>query len=106
MALVGGSSDGIQKLLAAEQEAQRIVAEARKGVLLLGEVHAAAKGRLCQPSPALIITRSWRGLLAPPLLNAGKADRLRQAKIEADKEIAAYKAEREGAYQKKVAEVW
>ena len=30
MALVG-SSDGIQKLLAAEQEAQRIVSEARKG---------------------------------------------------------------------------
>jgi hypothetical protein len=28
---VPASSDGIQKLLAAEQEAQRIVAEARKG---------------------------------------------------------------------------
>ncbi len=53
---------------------------------------------------ALIITPGVR--LAPSLLiTAGKADRLRQAKIEADKEIAAYKAEREGAYQKKVAEV-
>jgi hypothetical protein len=34
-----------------------------------------------------------------------KQDRLRQAKAEADREIAAYRAEREGAYQKKVAEV-
>lgn len=36
---------------------------------------------------------------------AGKSDRLRQAKAEAEREIAAYKAEREGAYQKKVSEV-
>ena len=36
---------------------------------------------------------------------AGKTDRLRQAKAEAEKEIAAYRAEREGAYQKKVSEV-
>jgi len=61
---VAPNSDGIQKLLAAEQEASRIVAEARKA----------------------------------------KSDRLRQAKAEAEKEIAAYKAEREGAYQKKLAE--
>jgi hypothetical protein len=33
MAQVAGRSDGIQKLLAAEQEAQRIVGEARKGEL-------------------------------------------------------------------------
>ena len=39
------------------------------------------------------------------LLHAAKSDRLRQAKAEAEKEIAAYKAEREGAYQKKLAEV-
>ena len=36
---------------------------------------------------------------------AGKAERLRQAKAEAEKEISAYRAEREGAYQKKLAEV-
>jgi hypothetical protein len=40
-------------------------------------------------------------LLAP----AAKQDRLKQARAEADREIAAYKAEREGAYQKKVSEV-
>jgi hypothetical protein len=34
-----------------------------------------------------------------------KQERLRQAKAEAEREIAAYKAEREGAYQKKLAEV-
>lgn len=61
---VPASGDGIQKLLAAEQEAQRIIADARKA----------------------------------------KQDRLRQAKAEAEKEIAAYRAEREGAYQKKLAE--
>lgn len=37
--------------------------------------------------------------------HAAKADRLRQAKAEAEREIAAYRAEREGAYQKKVSEV-
>lgn len=36
---------------------------------------------------------------------AAKAERLRQAKAEAEKEISAYRAEREGAYQKKLAEV-
>ncbi|EFJ46198.1 hypothetical protein VOLCADRAFT_121088 [Volvox carteri f. nagariensis] len=61
---VAAGSDGIQRLLAAEAEAQRIVGEARKA----------------------------------------KGDRLRQAKAEAEKEIAAYRAEREGAYQKKIAE--
>jgi hypothetical protein len=39
------------------------------------------------------------------LLSAAKQDRLKQARAEADREIAAYKAEREGAYQKKVSEV-
>lgn len=34
-----------------------------------------------------------------------KQERLRQAKAEAEREIAAYRAEREGAYQKKLAEV-
>ena len=39
------------------------------------------------------------------ICHAAKQERLRQAKAEAEKEIAAYRAEREGAYQKKVAEV-
>lgn len=34
-----------------------------------------------------------------------KQERLRQAKAEAEREIASYRAEREGAYQKKLAEV-
>lgn len=46
----------------------------------------------------------------PPVLptiaiTTAKQDRLRQAKAEAEKEINAYKAEREMAYQKKIAEV-
>ncbi len=37
--------------------------------------------------------------------SAAKQERLKQARNEADREIAAYKGEREGAYQKKVSEV-
>eukprot|EP01024_Parvocaulis_polyphysoides_P002827 TRINITY_DN1081_c0_g1_i4.p3 TRINITY_DN1081_c0_g1~~TRINITY_DN1081_c0_g1_i4.p3 ORF type:complete len:112 (-),score=39.18 TRINITY_DN1081_c0_g1_i4:225-560(-) len=58
------SGEGIQKLLNAEAEAQKVVEAARKG----------------------------------------KADRLRQAKEEADKELSAFRAECEAAYQKKSAE--
>lgn len=62
MAQVSVAQDGIQKLLAAEQEAQQIVAKARKA----------------------------------------KSDRLKQAKAEAEKEIQAYKQDRENAYQQKL----
>ncbi|CAL9757208.1 unnamed protein product [Musa acuminata subsp. burmannicoides] len=55
---------GIQQLLAAEQEAQRIVNEARNA----------------------------------------KMARLKQAKEEADKEIAAYRAQMEAEFQRKVAQ--
>mmetsp|Transcript_10194 Transcript_10194/g.30700 ORF Transcript_10194/g.30700 Transcript_10194/m.30700 type:complete len:118 (+) Transcript_10194:228-581(+) len=61
MAHVSAGQDGIQKLLAAEKEAQEIVAKARKA----------------------------------------KSDRLKQAKAEAEKEIEAYKQDRENAYQQK-----
>ena len=44
-------------------------------------------------------------MLLFPRAHAAKAERLRQAKAEAEKEISAYRAEREGAYQKKLAEV-
>mmetsp|Transcript_47036 Transcript_47036/g.117754 ORF Transcript_47036/g.117754 Transcript_47036/m.117754 type:complete len:114 (+) Transcript_47036:238-579(+) len=54
--------DGIQKLLAAEQEAQRVVSEARKQ----------------------------------------KADRLRTAKAEAERDIAAFRADCEAEFQKKI----
>lgn len=37
--------------------------------------------------------------------SAAKADRLKQAKAEAEKEIKAYKAQREEQYQKRIAEV-
>eukprot|EP01026_Neomeris_dumetosa_P017190 TRINITY_DN16576_c0_g1_i1.p3 TRINITY_DN16576_c0_g1~~TRINITY_DN16576_c0_g1_i1.p3 ORF type:complete len:112 (-),score=31.20 TRINITY_DN16576_c0_g1_i1:244-579(-) len=62
MAAQGG--EGIQKLLNAEADAQKVVEAARKG----------------------------------------KADRLRQAKEEAEKELTAFRAECEAAYQKKSAE--
>ncbi|KAK9819079.1 hypothetical protein WJX81_002296 [Elliptochloris bilobata] len=61
---VSAGQDGIQRLLAAEQEAQKIVATARKA----------------------------------------KADRLRQAKQEAEREVKAYKAQREEQYQKRIAD--
>eukprot|EP01025_Chloroclados_australasicus_P010649 TRINITY_DN1439_c0_g2_i1.p4 TRINITY_DN1439_c0_g2~~TRINITY_DN1439_c0_g2_i1.p4 ORF type:complete len:116 (+),score=27.04 TRINITY_DN1439_c0_g2_i1:141-488(+) len=56
--------EGIQKLLAAEAEAQKVVEAARKN----------------------------------------KAERLRQAKEEAEKELASFRAECEAAYQKKSTE--
>ncbi|PSC70388.1 transmembrane ATPase [Micractinium conductrix] len=59
---VPAGQDGIQRLLAAEQEAQAIVAKARKA----------------------------------------KSDRLKQAKEEAEREIAAFKAEREADFKRKV----
>ncbi|EFN56352.1 hypothetical protein CHLNCDRAFT_57605 [Chlorella variabilis] len=61
---VSAGQDGIQRLLAAEQEAQAIVAKARKA----------------------------------------KTERLKQAKTEAEREIAAFKAEREAEFKRKVAE--
>lgn len=38
-------------------------------------------------------------------MRAAKADRLKQAKDEAEKEIGAYKAEREAEFQRKLATV-
>ncbi|CAK0780233.1 hypothetical protein CVIRNUC_004979 [Coccomyxa viridis] len=61
---ISAGQDGIQRLLKAEQEAQKIVTEARKG----------------------------------------KADRLKQAKQEAEKEIKAYKAQREEQFQKRMSD--
>jgi V-type H+-transporting ATPase subunit G len=61
---VAAGQDGIQRLLAAEKEAQQIVAQARKA----------------------------------------KSDRLKQAKAEAEKEIKAYKQQREEAYQKLISD--
>lgn len=62
--MAGTSHDGIQKLLAAEQEAQKIVTAAREG----------------------------------------KTARLKQAKQEAENEIAAYRASLESAFQQRLRE--
>lgn len=86
---VSAGQDGIQRLLAAEQEAQKIVAKARKG------------GRTLIRTLAII-----RLQFSPPLLHcADKAERLKQAKKEAEKEVAAYKQQREDAYQKRIKDV-
>ncbi|KAI3426227.1 hypothetical protein D9Q98_008603 [Chlorella vulgaris] len=61
---VSAGGDGIQKLLAAEQDAQAIVARARKA----------------------------------------KTERLKQAKDEAEREIIAYKREREAEFKRKVSD--
>ena len=89
---MAAGQDGIQKLLAAEMDAQRIVSDARKSEPVNAYETCAH---------ALWGCDVWEWWLS----FAGKTDRLRQAKAEAEKEIAAYRAEREGAYQKKVAEV-
>jgi hypothetical protein len=43
--------------------------------------------------------------LTPRLYVSAKADRLKQAKQEAEREIKAYKAQREEQYQKRIADV-
>lgn len=83
------SSDGIQRLLAAEQEAQAIIAKARKGDAI----------RVACPS---LLFRGIENLTRP---YAAKSERLKQAKAEAEKELAVFKAEREDQYKKRVAEV-
>ena len=133
------NSDGIQKLLLAETEAGRIVAEARKGGFLSCYKPAFSRERACRwplvcvlasvstedaparRAPASAARREKRArdkrhpnphsltlsLSFPPLTtkHTAKTERLRQAKAEAEKEIAAYRAEREAGYQKRLAEV-
>jgi len=100
------TGDGIHKLLTAEAEAAKIVAEARKvrGSCRVVNRQAGAPGvKAC----LCISTEHHRQPAAapPPNQPQAKQERLKQAKAEAEREIAAYKAEREGAYQKKLAEV-
>lgn len=83
--------DGIQRLLAAEQEAQKIVAKARKG-----ESTAA-------PSQSRLAPLDRQANSAAML--ADKSERLKQAKREAEKEIQSYKQQREDAYQKRIKDV-
>lgn len=85
---VSAGQDGIQRLLAAEQEAQKIVAKARKGI-----------GR---PPVDLLWLLNGRADLCP---TADKQERLKQAKREAEKEIQSYKQQREDTYQKRIKDV-
>jgi len=57
------------------------------------------KQRALMPSPPPSLPRS------PTHSLTAKADRLKEAKAEADREIAAFKATREDAYQRSLAEV-
>ncbi|MQM15775.1 hypothetical protein Taro_048724 [Colocasia esculenta] len=80
---------GIQQLLAAEQEAQHIVNAARSGMILFFSG---------------FISNVWscdRNLL---VVGKAKLARLKQAKEEADKEIAEFRAHMEAEFQKKLAE--
>jgi hypothetical protein len=68
---------------------------------LASKLHAPSLPRLSSRPDRWAGAESLRSAAAP----AGKQERLRQAKAEAEKEIAAYRAEREGAYQKRIQEV-
>ena len=111
---VSAGGDGIQKLLAAEQDAQAIVAKARKGVWrgvgVQGQRaasqcrHAWSRGsvrvsvRRLKPLPSRVLTAH----AAPPPPRTAKTERLKQAKDEAEREIASFKAEREAEFKRKV----
>ena len=88
---VSAGQDGIQRLLAAEQEAQKIVAKARKGASL-GVLHCQRQDG-CQAD----------AYFTPCYTD--KSERLKQAKREAEKEIQGYKQQREDAYQKRIKDV-
>ena len=85
---VSAGQDGIQRLLAAEQEAQKIVAKARKGTV-----------------DKQIWGKCFKAQRCDCLSCSDKSERLKQAKREAEKEIQAYKQQREDAYQKRVKDV-
>ena len=95
------SQDGIQRLLAAEQEAQAIVNAARQGTTFVFPLTRPPHRRTVAPR-----RRELTRPTAPTDANTTeKTARLRQAKEEADAEVAAYRAQREAAYQEKLSQV-
>lgn len=94
------SQDGIQKLLAAEQEAQAIVNAARQGTTFVSPspVHPTV-------APSHRNEELTRPTAPTDVITTEKTARLRQAKEEADAEVAAYRAQREAAYQEKLSQV-
>ncbi|KAG6489826.1 hypothetical protein ZIOFF_051106 [Zingiber officinale] len=91
---------GIQQLLAAEQEAQHIVNEARNAV---GYICLNILGVIYMD---LIPFSSMKGLVSVIMFSCdtGKTARLKQAKEEAEKEIAGYRAQMEAEFQRKLAQ--
>tara|TARA_B100000768_G_scaffold176483_2_gene189296 strand:+ start:1196 stop:1690 length:495 start_codon:yes stop_codon:yes gene_type:complete len=94
------SQDGIQRLLAAEQEAQAIVNAARQGTTFVSPspVHPTV-------APSHRDETLTRPTAPTDATTTEKTARLRQAKEEADAEVAAYRAQREAAYQEKLSQV-
>lgn len=94
------SQDGIQRLLAAEQEAQAIVNAARQGTTFVSPspVHPTV-------APSHRNEELTRPTAPTDANTTEKTARLRQAKEEADAEVAAYRAQREAAYQEKLSQV-
>lgn len=90
---VSSGQDGIQRLLAAEAEAQAVISKARageeRGREERGESQAAEEGDGAPSDlPAF-----------PHPHTTAKADRLRAAKAEAERELKAFRTTREEAYE-------
>ena len=122
---VPAGQDGIQRLLAAETQAQEIVNRARKGERA-AEVREGMLARPCSGSSSVgsaadaPAEREADGVPAAPLPSqpcpsltpsppppprasaAAKTERLKQAKDEAEREIGSYKAERDAEFRRKV----
>jgi V-type H+-transporting ATPase subunit G len=94
------SQDGIQRLLAAEQEAQAIVNAARQGTTFVFSLTRPPHRRPVAPK-----RRADSSTAPTDVIMTEKTARLRQAKEEADAEVAAYRAQREAAYQEKLSQV-
>ncbi|KAG6492977.1 hypothetical protein ZIOFF_047949 [Zingiber officinale] len=123
---------GIQQLLAAEQEAQHIVNEARNAVgyiclNILGVIYmelipfSSMKGQMhfknttfhllievfLIPMPYHLVgkyAQLTKSHVNPNRTDKGKTARLKQAKEEAEKEIAGYRAQMEAEFQRKLAQ--
>lgn len=83
---------GIQQLLVAEQEARQIVNSARTGIVFIFPLKKLAFVDLNR-------------LMVFVLSSLAKLNRLKQAKAEAEEEVAKYRVQMEKEYQKTVSEV-
>lgn len=92
--------NGIQLLLTAEQEAQQIGNAARNGLY-----SCLTTGLTSRVKHTIHVFHEFQLFIHSRFLFAAKLVRLKQAKEEAEKEVAEFRAKMEADYQRKLTEV-